>query len=896
MPDDQRPAQAGGRRPSRSPFPPPSVGIVIPVYRHTMLVAEAVQSAVQQSLDPPPHVVIVDDGCDFPETSEVCRGLAAAHPDQVTYLRRRNGGLSAARNTGIDFLLSCFPALRAIYFLDADNRLRADAMEGALRLLERSPATGWVYPDISMFGVAAEHDYGGPYSHLIQRAMNQSEAGSLVRADVFRQGLRFDESMKHGYEDWSFFLALSERGWRGEHLDDFGLLYRKRGESMLTDSTRMHAELEQFIRRKHKRAFSLRTLLALEQDEAPRYAIYLADRGEVVFTTDPRIRTERVNGSEFARRYWDARMEPNRSFFPPFLAVTTEQALDSLAARGLLPFAFWRLEAGLNDCAVSFMELGSDASRGIAFSGPVTAADDDMAHLRAHIAVMRLTLVNEVVTDPLSAWSDTLATPAPAPHVNTFTLHLPPLPPSLTSPPAPPAPPIPHALGYMFSLLRRSHWRGGVSLRLSSRSPGIMPRWLSFDTLRRSAGAPDVAVFPVAASQKDRHVGFLLPLFAFGGVEKAAGEAARVFRDRGWVPHLFVGPNASIRLPDSLNGLFETTTLIGADVIGGWDAETTYLGTPMPSMSRAMHQQSRLVGLLGWLDAVVNCHSAGGHAAAAMLRKAGVVTLCHQHVLDQSAEGRPTGHPVLGLAYEHAYDFIVCCSESLSRWHVAMGAPPAKVLSAPNAPGYPLDRTEAGAIIAERRMRSPAAPLRVLFSGRLDRQKGVERLIATIDLCRQDEIPVEWRIVGDPVLDDGAVLQQLATRNVGRHAAAYTSDTLTRHYAWADVVLMVSRWEGLPLTLLEAMRVGVTPVAVDVGAVGEACVDDVTGCLIDPDLDIARQAAAMLARLAADRSLLSRLSAEAVAAVSHRSWQVAFSPVVDAVERQIAKQIRSARS
>ena len=889
MPDDQH-TRSGRESQSQASIAKPTVGIVVPVYRHTMLVAEAVQSAIGQSLSPALHVVIVDDGCDFPETSEVCRGLAAAHPHQVTYLRQSNRGLSAARNTGIDFLLASFPGIRAIYFLDADNRLRSDAMEGALRLLEQSPGAGWVYPDISMFGVAADFDYGGPYSHLIQRAMNQSEAGSLVHADVFRQGIRFDETMRNGYEDWSFFLTLSEAGWRGEHLDDFGLLYRKRGESMLTDSTRMHAELEQFIRRKHKRAFSLRTLLALEQKEAPRYAVYVADKGEFIFTTDPRIRSQRLNGTEFARRYWEAQIEPNRAFFPPFVVVTTEQALAELDARGLLPFAFWRLEAGLNACAISFLEIDKAASKGVVFSGPLSVEDTGAGHLRSHIAMTRLSMMREIVGDSQSIWSDTLTTPQPSPHAHVFNLRTPPRDTEF------PPPAIAHAVGHVFSLLRGSHWRAAVGLKLTERAPGIMPRWFSYDALRRSAGAADAAVFPAVASQKERHVGFLLPLFAFGGVEKAAGEAARTFRARGWIPHLFVGPGTSVRLPDSLAGIFETVTLVGDDVIGSWDDETRYLGTPMPSASRTAHQQPRLVGLLGWLDAVVNCHSAGGHAAAAMLRKAGVVTLCHQHVLDRTADGRPTGHPILGLAYEHAYDFIVCCSESLSRWFVGMGAPPAKVLTAANAPGYPLAAEDVAAIIADRRARSPHEPLRVLFSGRLDRQKGVERLIEAIDHCKWDGVPIAWRVVGDAVLDGESVLQHLHARGVDHHPAAYTSAALTRHYAWADVTLMLSRWEGLPLTLLEAMRVGVATVAVDVGAVAEACVDGVTGRLIDPTGDVSRQAATILAELAADRPALHRLSAQGAAAGVHRTWSAAFGPVIDAVEDRIENQLKAVRT
>ena len=49
--------------------------------------------------------------------------MAAAHPGRVFALRQPNRGLAAARNTGIEFSLAAFPALRALFCLDADNRL-----------------------------------------------------------------------------------------------------------------------------------------------------------------------------------------------------------------------------------------------------------------------------------------------------------------------------------------------------------------------------------------------------------------------------------------------------------------------------------------------------------------------------------------------------------------------------------------------------------------------------------------------------------------------------------------------------------------------------------------------------------------------------------------------------
>ena len=45
--------------------------------------------------------------------------------------------------------------------LDADNRLRPDALVNALQALRDDPAADWIYPDIDMFGLQWAGDYGG---------------------------------------------------------------------------------------------------------------------------------------------------------------------------------------------------------------------------------------------------------------------------------------------------------------------------------------------------------------------------------------------------------------------------------------------------------------------------------------------------------------------------------------------------------------------------------------------------------------------------------------------------------------------------------------------------------------------------------------------------------------
>jgi len=85
---------------------------------------------------------------------------------------------------------------------------------------------------------------------------------------------------------------------------------------------------------------------------------------------------------------------------------------------------------------------------------------------------------------------------------------------------------------------------------------------------------------------------------------------------------------------------------------------------------------------------------------------------------------------------------------------------------------------------------------------------------------------------------------------------------LDRFYASIDVLVMPSRDEGLPLTILEAQRAGVVVLASDVGAVFEAVEDGETGILLRPQHVVADAVAALI-KLDADRDMLCRIAANA---------------------------------
>jgi len=83
------------------------------------------------------------------------------------------------------------------------------------------------------------------------------------------------------------------------------------------------------------------------------------------------------------------------------------------------------------------------------------------------------------------------------------------------------------------------------------------------------------------------------------------------------------------------------------------------------------------------------------------------------------------------------------------------------------------------------------------------------------------------------------------------------TDDVRPHLAWADVLLLVSRTEGLPGVVLEAAAAGVPAVAFDVGGVSDVVRDGVTGLLVPRGDEEAMTAALRVA--ATDRSRLPRL-------------------------------------
>jgi glycosyltransferase involved in cell wall biosynthesis len=859
----------------------PRIAIVIPVFRHSALLCEAIESALTQDASFGIHVLVINDGCPHEETEQVCLEYATAYPDRLTYLRKKNGGLSSARNHGIQYALRRWTALDAIYLLDADNRLRSSAMFKGMELLDKNPDVDWVYPNIDMFGVRWAGDYGGQFSLINQAMMNTCEAGSLIRRRVFDAGVMFDTEMKLGFEDWDFFISASEHGFKGKNGDELGFQYRKRPESMLADSTRDEAEILAHMRRKHREYFSPITLVGLEQTEAPRYAIFLADSSKYVLTVDPGRDGVEVSPSEYEEMLWASLTARGRIHAPSHLVITTSAALRTLRDAGLLHWALWRLEEAVESfhlATITHTESGDDVYR---VKEQFDANGGE--HLRSMLVMMNPRCLIEILKDEQSAWIDSVVRQECNLRLFNLSLEF-----GAVNSQADATAPMAtmHSLLAQIHRLRGSRYRASAFRKWDWREEGIAVRHHPYLAARRQL---DGGVTYPRLREGSPNVGFLLPLVDFGGVEKVALNIAREMKAAGWKPHLIVLEQNSCVFSPEMRAVFESVSFLCDSDQQAWDGDASYFGTDIPVWARR-GKHSRAAGMLYWLDAVVNCHGAGAHGLMGQLRRLGVTTIASLHLNDETKWARPVGHPYLTLAYEHAYDLITTCSEQLAHWCHGMGIPEQKVIFIPNAPSYRLHEPEVSRILEQRRRRPPSQPLRILFLGRLDRQKGLPRLEAVFESTVASRLEVEWRIVGKSVVGSDALpagVQEVLEPSVTSPKA------LTALYEWADVLLLLSDFEGLPLTVLEAMRVGVTCICTDVGAVSEAVTDEENGFLVNPETAV-QDCVSILHRLCDSRALcVATANAAAAASQQRRDWSKATQQLVEAVVRLRAEKLQS---
>ena len=127
----------------------------------------------------------------------------------------------------------------------------------------------------------------------------------------------------------------------------------------------------------------------------------------------------------------------------------------------------------------------------------------------------------------------------------------------------------------------------------------------------------------------------------------------------------------------------------------------------------------------------------------------------------------------------------------------------------------------------------------VLYAGRMEHPKGVDVLLEAVSHLNSGDLPMKVLIAGSgplrPMLE-----QQAADLHLnGKVAFLGVRQDIPLLLNLADLAVLPSRWEGLPMVLLEAMAAKTALVATAVGGIPDVIEHEVSGWLVPPEEPLA---------------------------------------------------------
>jgi glycosyltransferase involved in cell wall biosynthesis len=231
------------------------VAVIVPCFND----GETIVATLSSLEDQEPHeLVVVDDGSRDPRTRDVLSDLEAAG---VQVVRRENGGLSAARMTGLAATSAPY-----VFPLDADDLLGPRALDQLADALDADPAAMAAWGDVELFG-SVELRLSMPKSldPWLFTFVNEVPGTSLLRRTALEAtgGWRLEE----GYEDWDLWLSFAERGFRGVYVPLTMLRYRQHAGRMNAEAIARHDVKHARLRDLHPSLFADRNRLRRESQE-----------------------------------------------------------------------------------------------------------------------------------------------------------------------------------------------------------------------------------------------------------------------------------------------------------------------------------------------------------------------------------------------------------------------------------------------------------------------------------------------------------------------------------------------------------------------------------------------------------------------------------------------------
>lgn len=243
------------------------------------------------------------------------------------------------------------------------------------------------------------------------------------------------------------------------------------------------------------------------------------------------------------------------------------------------------------------------------------------------------------------------------------------------------------------------------------------------------------------------------------------------------------------------------------------------------SLAHTLKTARRLIRFAGkYKIDIVHAHHRWPELIACLVSRVGnyrTVSTCHNF-----RQGRPR--------FSYRSERVIAVSRALASFLASeFGVPPHKLCTVPQAPRRVAAPSFEDLADFDVRHGVKKGERVAVCVGRFHREKGMDVVLSAAAMARSRSLPVRWFLVGSG--EEEASLKAAVTAQQLNVTVLPDMESVGLIYTRADVLLVPSRQEAMPLVPLEAAAFRVPVVAAAVGGLPEVIRHNVTGKLVPPD-------------------------------------------------------------
>lgn len=189
------------------------VSIIIAVYNRQDFIAEAINSALEQTYQDI-EIIIVDDGS-TDNTAAIIKEFEKASPHKIIYLYQANSGAASARNAAINIASGELAS-----FLDSDDIYEKNKTEMQVKFWQQHPQASFVYSGYTIFNMNTKEStiikpldkMQGDIKSKLWTVENNIWGGTMLVPMKHLKTLNGFDSSLRGAENFDLRLKLAKLG------------------------------------------------------------------------------------------------------------------------------------------------------------------------------------------------------------------------------------------------------------------------------------------------------------------------------------------------------------------------------------------------------------------------------------------------------------------------------------------------------------------------------------------------------------------------------------------------------------------------------------------------------------------------------------------------------------